>query len=94
MHWYGKHNVRKSRKMGHITITGPDRDVCRERLASVSPEAAISIRDDRESSDEESTTPGSWNRCCPVIGHLEGVSAAGSHTCATCGAAETVPGYS
>ena len=63
VHWYGKHSVRKSRKMGHITITGPDRNVCRERLASVSPEAAISIRDDRETSDEESTAPGSWNRC-------------------------------
>ena len=67
MHWYGKHNVRKSRKMGHITITGPDRNVCRERLASVSPEAAISILDDRETSDEESTAPGSWNRYLPSL---------------------------
>lgn len=45
MHWYGKAGVSRNRKIGHITIVGPNRAACRQRLAMVAPEAAAALRE-------------------------------------------------
>ena len=43
VHWYGKADVALQRKIGHITITAPDRGTTLERLAAVDSEAAAAL---------------------------------------------------
>lgn len=39
MHWYGKEDVRRARKVGHITICAPTPEEARLRLGMISPTA-------------------------------------------------------
>lgn len=44
VHWYGKDEVKKGRKIGHININGSSREEARARLAAVDPAASASLR--------------------------------------------------
>ncbi|GBG71530.1 hypothetical protein CBR_g8948 [Chara braunii] len=39
IHWYGKQEIRKQRKMGHITVVGPSLEVVRNRMAKIRGES-------------------------------------------------------
>ena len=39
-HWYGKADVKKQRKVGHITVTGPDMATVRQRIGTLQAEAS------------------------------------------------------
>uniref|UniRef100_A0A7S3XCK2 phosphoribosylaminoimidazole carboxylase n=1 Tax=Picocystis salinarum TaxID=88271 RepID=A0A7S3XCK2_9CHLO len=39
-HWYGKADVKKQRKVGHITVTGPDMATVRQRIGALQAEAS------------------------------------------------------
>ena len=43
IHWYGKEQVAKQRKIGHITIIGRENKECRENLRAIDPVAAEAI---------------------------------------------------
>lgn len=43
MHWYGKAEVMRQRKVGHVTITAATPAEARQRLALIDPAAARSL---------------------------------------------------
>lgn len=43
VHWYGKADVVRQRKIGHITIVGRDAAECRARLRALDPSAADAV---------------------------------------------------
>lgn len=43
MHWYGKAEVARQRKVGHVTIVAPDAAEARSRLSAVDPDAAAAL---------------------------------------------------
>ena len=43
VHWYGKAEVALQRKIGHVTITAPDRGTALERLSAVDSAAAAAL---------------------------------------------------
>lgn len=44
MHWYGKEDVRRARKVGHITICAPTPEEARRRLGLISPAALEAMK--------------------------------------------------
>ncbi len=45
-HWYGKREVRPLRKLGHVTVTGPDLDANRQRAIEARETLRFAGRDD------------------------------------------------
>lgn len=43
LHWYGKHEVRPGRKMGHITLRAPDSDVLHVTLETIRDNADLRV---------------------------------------------------
>lgn len=43
VHWYGKAEVARQRKVGHVTIVAPDAAEARSRLSAVDPDAAAAL---------------------------------------------------
>ena len=43
MHWYGKAEVALQRKIGHVTITAPDRQTALASLSQIDSEAAAAL---------------------------------------------------
>ena len=43
MHWYGKAEVTLQRKIGHVTITAPDRQTALASLSQIDSEAAAAL---------------------------------------------------
>ncbi len=44
VHWYGKEDVRRARKVGHITICAPTPEEARRRLGLISPAALEAMK--------------------------------------------------
>ncbi len=43
VHWYGKAEVALQRKIGHVTITAPDRQTALASLSQIDSEAAAAL---------------------------------------------------
>ena len=83
VHWYGKADVALQRKIGHVTITAPDRDTALTSLKSIDSAAAAAL----------STSTGKPNLCgegfvslvivaiSPLWGHLQLLPYLGQCTC-------------
>ena len=65
VHWYGKAEVALQRKIGHITITAPDRATAVRRLASIDSEAATALSS--SAGDPECRLISVWFACCRVL---------------------------
>eukprot|EP00245_Coleochaete_scutata_P007757 TRINITY_DN2349_c0_g1_i1.p1 TRINITY_DN2349_c0_g1~~TRINITY_DN2349_c0_g1_i1.p1 ORF type:complete len:593 (+),score=134.18 TRINITY_DN2349_c0_g1_i1:89-1867(+) len=53
IHWYTKPEIRKARKMGHITVVGEDSAVVRKRVAQFAPQAFPELSSGSEPSAEQ-----------------------------------------
>lgn len=69
VHWYGKHEVKKGRKVGHININGNSREEARARLAAIDPSGAASLR---KSAVAMAAAMGSEARPSPQVGIIMG----------------------
>lgn len=57
VHWYGKHEVVTSRKVGHVTIVANTNAEARSRLAAIDPAAAAALQSTSEAFDATPERP-------------------------------------